>query len=420
MKNSWKRWSVSVWAFAVIALSMLVWSGCSRSQMADAATAAPVRVETAPDPSVAEVDHPEQFPLATAALRSAHDDLTVNGAVTPDVSRTVPVNALSGGRVVEIAARLGDDVQKGQILLKIHSPDLALALSDYQKALADEVLSRRALERAVILFEHGALAEKEKENAQATEDKAKVDVAAAKEKIRLMNGSLDTLSPIIEVRAPISGTIIAQNITGGAGVKSLDNAPDLFTIADLSEVWVMCDIYENNLARVHVGDAAEVRLAAYPERPLRGRVAKIMSLLDPNTRTAKVRLELANPDGLPKPGMFATARFVAQAATRHVVVPASAILRLHDKDWVFRSAGGKNFRRVEVTAGAAVGDGSSRSCPDSRRATRWCRMRCSSPARWNRSDSLSRRFRAPQQAFGPGDGRPAVHMGSHLFSLAAD
>jgi multidrug efflux pump subunit AcrA (membrane-fusion protein) len=143
MKNSWKRWSVSVWAFAVIALSMLVWSGCSRSQMADAATAAPVRVETAPDPSVAEVDHPEQFPLATAALRSAHDDLTVNGAVTPDVSRTVPVNALSGGRVVEIAARLGDEVQKGQILLKIHSPELAQSLSDYQKALADEVLSRR-------------------------------------------------------------------------------------------------------------------------------------------------------------------------------------------------------------------------------------------------------------------------------------
>ena len=112
------------------------------------------------------------------------------------------------------------------------------------------------------------------------------------------------------MRAPISGTIVAQNITGGAGVKSLDNAPDLFTIADLSEVWVMCDVYENNLAQVHVGDSAEVRLAAYPDRPLRGARGKIMSLLDPATRTAKVRLELPNPKGLLKPGMFATARFV--------------------------------------------------------------------------------------------------------------
>lgn len=335
----------------------LVATGCSRSQNADAATNAPVKVEAAPDPTVAEVDHPEQFPLAAAQLRSVHDDLTVNGVVAPDVSRTVPVNALSGGRVIEIQARLGDDVQKGQVLLRINSPDLSQAISDYQKALADEVLSRRALDRATVLFEHGALAEKDKETAQDVEEKAKVDVATAKERIRILNGSLDHLSPIIEVSAPISGTIVAQNITGGAGVKSLDNAPDLFTIADLSEVWILCDVYENNLSQVRVGDAAEVRLAAYPDKPLRARVGKIMSILDPNTRTAKVRLELANPNGLLKPGMFATARFVSQGATSRVVVPASAILRLHDKDWVFRPMGGKIFRRTEIVAGSAMPDG---------------------------------------------------------------
>src|SRR5262249_12489107 len=156
---------------------------------------------------------------------------------------------------------------------------------------------------------------------------------------RILNGSVDTLSPVFEVHAPISGTIIAQNVASGAGVKSLDNAPDLFTIADLSEVWVLCDVYENDLSRVHTGDQAEVRLAAYPDRALRGRVAKIMSLLDPATRTAKVRLELANPNGLLKPGMFATAKFVSQSTSRHVIVPSSAILRLHDKDWVFRPEG---------------------------------------------------------------------------------
>jgi membrane fusion protein, heavy metal efflux system len=348
-------------AFLLIPLALLgailLTTGCTKSQTADAAINAPVKVEPSIDPNVTEVNHPEQFPLSTAELHAVHDDLTVNGVVAPDVSRTVPVNALSGGRVIEILARLGDDVQKGQVLLRINSPDLSQAIADYSKAVADEVVSRRALERATVLFEHGAMAEKDKEAAQGVEEKAKVDVATAKERIRMLNGSLDHLSPIIEVAAPISGTIVAQNITGGAGVKSLDNAPDLFTIADLSEVWVMCDVYENNLSQVHVGDLAELRLVAYPDRPLRARVGKIMSILDPATRTAKVRLELENPNGLMKPGMFATAKFVSQGSTRRVMLPASAILRLHDKDWVFRPMGGKSFRRTEVVAGPAMSDG---------------------------------------------------------------
>jgi cobalt-zinc-cadmium efflux system membrane fusion protein len=339
------------------AAGVLITTGCSKGQTADAATNTPTQVEAAPDPTVAEVDHPEQFPLIAAQSRALHDDLTVNGVVAPDVGRTVPVNALSGGRVVEISARLGDDVQQGQVLLKIHSPELAQAISDFQKAQADEMLARRSLERAQALFAHGALAEKEKENAEATEEKAKVDVATARDKIRLLNGAVDSLSPIIDVRAPISGTIVSQNTAGGAGVKSLDNSPDLFTIADLSQVWILCDVFENNLAQVHVGDAAEVRLAAYPDRPLRARVGKIMNILDPANRTAKVRLELPNPHGLLKPGMFATARFVSQAALSRIVVPSSAILRLHDRDWVFVPLGGKQFRRTEIVAGPAQADG---------------------------------------------------------------
>ncbi|HZT30409.1 MAG TPA: efflux RND transporter periplasmic adaptor subunit [Bryobacteraceae bacterium] len=340
-----------------IVLLCLLSAGCQRESSAKAAPV-PVKVEAAPDPNTVEVDHPEEFPLIKAEARRVHDDLSVTGVVSPDVSLTVPVNSLSGGRVVEIHARLGDLVQKGQLLLRIHSPDLAQAISDYQKAVADEILARRALERANLLFSHGALAEKDKEQAQDTEEKAKVDVRTSSERIRLLGGSVDTLSPIIEVHAPASGTIVAQNITGGAGVKSLDNSPDLFTIADLSRVWILCDVYENNLSQVHLRDFAEVRLNAYPDRKLRGRVSNISSLLDPNTRTAKVRLELANSEGLMRPGMFATAVFVSQDTQTRVFVPAAAILRLHDKDWVFRPVGGKTFRRVEVHAGAARGDGS--------------------------------------------------------------
>ena len=154
------------------------------------------------------------------------------------------------------------------------------------------------------------------------------------------------------MRAPICGTIVEQNITGGTGVRSLDNSPNLFTIADLSRVWVLCDVYENDLHRVHLGDSAEVRLNAFPERKLQGASGQHQPRARPDTRTAKVRLELANPDGLMRAGMFATAIFRSRTEQLRPMVPATAILRLHDKDWVFRPEGGNRFRRMEVQAGA--------------------------------------------------------------------
>jgi cobalt-zinc-cadmium efflux system membrane fusion protein len=317
----------------------------------------PVVIEPAPDPAVVDPPHPELFQLVEAEARRVHNDLTVNGVVAPDVGRTVPVNSMSGGRVLEIHARLGDEVTKGQLLLRLNSPDLASAIADYQKALADEILARRALDRAQSLFEHGAMAQKELENAEDVEAKAKVDVKTTSDRIRILGGGTDALSSVIDIEAPVSGTIVEQNTTGSAAVKSLDNSPNLFTIADLSRVWLLCDVYENNLAEVRIGDTAEVRLNAYPDRPLRGRVSNIAKLLDPTTRTAKVRLEMDNVAGLMRPGMFATARFVSQGTQMRLILPSTAILRLHDKDWVFRPVPGNRFRRVEIQAGHALDDG---------------------------------------------------------------
>jgi cobalt-zinc-cadmium efflux system membrane fusion protein len=137
----------------------------------------------------------------------------------------------------------------------------------------------------------------------------------------------------------------------------MDNSPNLFTIADLSRVWVLCDVYENNLSQVRLGDFAEVRLNAYPDQALKGRVSNISRVLDPSTRTAKVRLELDNERRLMRAGMFATATFRSQSKQLRSVVPAKAVLRLHDKDWVFRAEGGHRFRRIEVQAGRVSSDG---------------------------------------------------------------
>ena len=333
-------------------------AGCSSQEVSAVSNNPPtVKVEQVPDPNLITVDKPERFPLAVSTSRAEVSELIANGSVAPDVSRTVPVNALSSGRVLEVNARLGDDVQKGQLLLTINSSDMSQAFSDYKKFQADEALAKTQAERAQLLFSHGALAQKDLEVAVEAYEKAKVDTQTALDHVRILGGDPQHPSAVIEVHAPVSGTIVEQNVTTAAGVKSLDNSPNLFTIADLSQLWVVCDVYENDLSQVHLGDRAQIELNAFPDRKFSGRIANIGKLLDPNTRTAKVRIELSNERGLLRPNMFATVHFLSQGSQTRTVVPASAVLRLQDRDWVFVKGDGEQFRRLEVHGGAINPDG---------------------------------------------------------------
>jgi len=309
------------------------------------------------EPGVYEVEHPERFKLAKADTRKLATEVTANGTVNPDVTRSIHVTSLGAGRVVELRARLGDFVKKGQTLLVISSPDLAAAMADYQKARADEMLSHKALDRAQLLYDRGAAAAKDLETAQDAEAKATVDVSTAEHRVRILGADPDHPSPLIDVRAPVSGTSVEQNVAGFEGVKSLDNSPSLFTIADLSEVWLVADVFENDLGQIHLGDLAEIHLNAFSERTFHAKVGDISRVLDPNTRSAKVRIVLANSDGALRPGMFAVAKFRSRRLTDRVVVPSTAIMRLQDKDWIFRKQGDSRFRRVEIQADGLTPDG---------------------------------------------------------------
>jgi cobalt-zinc-cadmium efflux system membrane fusion protein len=328
--------------FGTVFLTLLAGS-CSEDPKA-----APTKAEVTVDPNLYTVGNTEVFKLAMAETRDLPTVLTANGSVAPDVNRTIHVTSQGSGRVVDLKVRLGDYVKKGQVLLSIRSADLAGAFSDYQKAAADERLAQKALDRAQLLYSHGALAEKDLQQAEDTEEKAKVDVQNAEQRVRLLNGDPAHPSSLIELRAPVSGTIVEQNISGFEGIKSLDNSPNLFTIADLNQVWVLCDVYENDLGEVSLGDIANIRLNAYPGRDYHGRVADISRVLDPATRSAKVRIELPNRDGSLRPGMFAVATFRSRKSQSRIVVPSTAVMRLQDKDWVFRKEGPQQFRRVEV------------------------------------------------------------------------
>ncbi|MFZ0820746.1 MAG: efflux RND transporter periplasmic adaptor subunit [Candidatus Acidiferrales bacterium] len=337
---------------AVAAILILV--GCGNNKADPAAEAPPqARVEREQDLSVIQVDHPEQFALATATEHSSASQLVVTGAVNPDIARTVPVISLASGRIVEIGARLGDTVKKGQVLLRVRSDDISAAFSDHRKAVADEVLARTQLERSKLLYDHGAIAENDLQIAQNTEDKAKVDVETTAEHLRLLGGDLEHPTGIVDIVAPVSGVITDQQVTNAAGVQALGTNP--FTISDLSYVWVVCDVYENDLSNVHLGETAEIRLNAYPDRVFKGTISNIGAVLDPSLRTGKVRIEVPNP-GLMRVGMFVSATFHAQKKEMRAAVPASAILHLHDRSWVFVPAGDKKFRRVEIVAGDMLPD----------------------------------------------------------------
>lgn len=336
----------------LLTLPLVGVSGCHEKQ-ADAAAEAPPPAKVVGDVDVADwsVDDPSKYPLVTASEYDALPKLQVTGTVTPDIERTVPVISLASGRVVEIKARLGDQVQKGQVLLRVRSDDVSGGFATYQSAAADEVLAKAQWDRAQDLYKHGAISLNDLQVAQDIEDKAKITVDVAEEHLKLLGSSTDHPSGIVNLVAPISGVITDQQVTNAAGVQSLGTNP--FTISDLSSVWVVCDVYENDIPNVKIGDTAEVKINAYPDLSLRGRVSNIGPILDQNIRTAKVRIEIRNP-GMLKVGMFAAATFEGAKKEIYATVPAAAILRLHDRDWVYVPEQGNKFKRAEVVAGETL------------------------------------------------------------------
>jgi membrane fusion protein, heavy metal efflux system len=348
-----KRASLATMA-AFFAPSFFV-AACSGGKADPKAEAPPTpTVEHEQDLNVVQVDHPEQFPLVAAVAYEATSQLNATGTVSPDISRSVPVISIAAGRVVEIKARLGDTVKKGQLLLRVQSADMSSAFSDYRKAMADEKLARIQFDRAKLLYDKGAISLNDFQTAEDVENKAQVDVENTTERLRVLGGSIDHPAAIVDIVAPISGVITDQQVTSASGVAGL-GSPNPFTISDLSNVWILCDVYENDLANVHLGESAEIRLNAYPDRVFTGRISNVGPVLDPTLRTAKVRIEVRNP-GIMRVGMFVTATFRGQKKETRAAVPAAAILHLHDRDWVYVPIGSNKFRRTEVVAGNALPD----------------------------------------------------------------
>lgn len=339
-------------AFSGCLAAGLCLTGCGKKFNPASGAPQTPKVINVGNPNLVTVNNPQWFPVVKAGQINTPNKLNVTGSVFPDINREVPVISLASGRVVDIRATLYQNVRKGQLLLRVQSPDITNAFDAYLKAENDEQLAHSNLKRAKDLYAHGAISLSSLQQAQNAEADALADRNAANQQLNTLGVNKNHPSDIVNVYAPISGVIVSQNVTAASATGvAYSGTPNAFTIADMSRLWVICDVFQNELPHVHVGQMAKISVNGFPNLLLTGRVSDIGPVLDPVIRAAKVRIVVNNPGMVLRLGMFVTATLIGRTPRMHATVPSDAILHLHDDDWVFVPAGGHHFRRVEVQAG---------------------------------------------------------------------
>jgi membrane fusion protein, heavy metal efflux system len=283
------------------------------------------------------------------------DTILTSGTVTLDDLRTGHVFSPVTGRVVSILAQLGARVGKGDALAVIESPDIGNAVSDAHKAEADLIAAEHDVKRKKDLYEQKAGSGSDLETAQDNYRRARAELERARQKEALLRvGNVDTGTQTYTLPSPVVGEVLLRNINPGIEVQgqySGGATQELFTIGELDHVWVLGNVYEMDLARVHVGTPASVSVVAYPGKTFAGRVDWVSGAIDPATRTATVRCTFDNPDKLLRPMMYATMQ-ISVDQKKAVAIPRGALLRLGDQKVVFTQVGESNgqvhFERVAI------------------------------------------------------------------------
>jgi len=301
---------------------------------------------------------PEGSPLRTrlrlgkATIQDIETKLVVPASVESDPARTAKITPPLPGRVVRLDVHFGDTVVKGQPLLALDSPDLVAAQTDYLKAKSALAQAERTLARQRDLRAHGIGSEKELEQAETEEEVAKGELDRASVRLKLLGSDPGQLGKPLTVRSPVSGRVVDFAVAPGEFHN--DQNAVLMTIADLSTVWVTANVQEKDVRRVQQGQDATAVFTAYPGESFSGKVLFVGDLLDPDSRTIKVRVAFPNQGGRLKPGMFATVTFTSRALPE-VVVENTALVLMGDKTFVFVEKSPWVFQRRAVVTGQTQG-----------------------------------------------------------------
>jgi cobalt-zinc-cadmium efflux system membrane fusion protein len=354
----------------LIAGSILVLSStlaCEKKPVEALAAGGPESPSVAPEPNRAgadavELDVTQLSNIHVEQVRSsaAPGRLTATGKIQFNEDRTTRVLAPMPGQVIDLQVRVGDAIEKDQVLFSIKSREVASLVTDYLEAQRDLDLAEKTHVMTRDLFEHQAASRISLQQAEGALAKAKAQVARAEEALRVVGldpAKIDRtggLRSLIPVKAAGPGTVIERAVTPGQFVQA-DNT-SLITVADLSSVWVLVDVFETDIHLVHAGQKVQVTAAAYPNLRFTAMVDRISDKVDPETRSLKVRLLVANPKLLLKPEMFITASLEVSDSVATLTVPAKAVLTEDDKTYLFVATGDRRFERRLVTA-APDGEG---------------------------------------------------------------
>jgi cobalt-zinc-cadmium efflux system membrane fusion protein len=345
MKTTW-------FALPVIALAAMA-ASCHKSQAASE--------PAGPQPPAGQVWlTPQQvkdakIDVQAVADQNVDDTILTSGRVALEDLRSGHVFTPVTGRVVKIIAQLGQRVKKGDPLALIESPDIGNAVSDVHKAEADLIAAEHDFKRKKDLFEQKAGSAADQEASEDNWRKTKAEVERARQKAFLLRaGNVDTVTQTYTLPSPIDGEVLSMNINPGIEVQGQytgGTTQELFTIGEIDKVWVIGDVYEMDLARVQVGAAAAVSVVAYKDKVFNGQVDWVSGILDPNTRTAKVRCTFDNPDRFLRPEMYATIQ-ISVEQKKALAIPRGALLRLGEYKVVFIELGEDDghvrFERVPV------------------------------------------------------------------------
>jgi len=305
--------------------------------------------------------------VETAKVTQLNEYLRTTGTVQPIDSRVGAVGPLARGRIVEVKTKVGDSVIAGQVLAVFDNIEAGELLAQEQAALAELerlqaqlVPAIRQLERSRRLADIGAGSEKDFESSKAEKDGIEASIRSQqamldgiRQRLRRF-GVLDDVahtSHLTSLKAPFSGVVTKAQASPG---DIVDAGKDIFTVADLERVWVQAEVYEKDLGRIRSGQSAFIVVDTYPDRPFEGKVAYISDVLDPQTRTARVRCEVANPQMQLKTDMFANVELPTKLTMQALAVPEGALQQVDGKDVVFIRRSDTRFENREVEKGVTV------------------------------------------------------------------
>ena len=310
--------------------------------------------EHASETSAANVQQTQSSPIRYVVVseQPIEDQLDLSAKVQADPARSFRVFAPASGRVLGIQVKPGDAVTRGETLATIDSADAASAQSDLSKAEIEAERAQRAADREKVLLDHGAIAEKDYIDARAAADSAQAELGRARRRLEVLGMNASAKSDRIPLLSPSRGVVLSVSAAPGEFSKSLDNADPLMTIADLSTIWIVGDVFEKDIAKVQPGTKVRITVDAFPAQQWTGRIDSVSGALDPSTRTLKVRASLVNAGEKLKPEMFAAIHVDAGRHTA-LVVPSSAVIHEGQNTVVFVENNGKPEQR-NITTGQAI------------------------------------------------------------------